>query len=118
MSVEKSAGAPDETLISRREGVRRAAVLALGAGLGVPAQLMAMSPALVQLQVKFYKGTTDGGTLLSGVVLTDAVTNYIASPTGAQTQIKWFDLSGRELGTMGIPSMIQDKVRLLLSPGE
>jgi len=116
MSIDKSVGA-DETLISRREGVRRAAVLALGAGLGVPTQLMAIAPALVQLQVKFYKGTTDGGALLGGVVLTDAVTNYIASPNGAQTQIKWFDLSGRELGTMGIPSMIQDKVRLLLSPG-
>jgi hypothetical protein len=117
MSVDNSVGA-DETRLSRREGVRRAAVLALGAGLGVPAQLRAMAPAMVQLQVKFYKGPTDGGTLLGGVVLSDAVTNYIATPSGAQTQIKWYDLSGRELGTMGIPSMIQDKVRLLLSPGE
>ena len=118
MSHENDASNPDEPALSRRESVRLAAALALGAGLGVPAQLMAMAPAAAQLQVKFYKGTIDGGTLLGGVALTDLVTSYIGSLAGAQTQIKWYDWAGRELGTMGIPSMIQDKVRLALTPGE
>ena len=104
--------------MSRRDGIRLAAALALGAGLGVPAQLSAMAPAAAQLQVKFYKGTTDGSTLLGGVALTDLVTSYVGSLAGTQTQIKWYDPLGRELGTMGIPSMIQDKVRLALNPGE
>jgi hypothetical protein len=48
------------------------------------------------------------------------VTSFIGSAAGARTQIKWFDWYGRELGTMGIPSMIQDKTRslmLALPPG-
>lgn len=106
------------TEVSRRDSIRLAAAMALGAGLGVPAQLMAMAPAAAQLQVKFYKGATDGGTLLGGVALTDLVTSYIGSLAGTRTQIKWYDSVGRELGTMGIPSMIQDKVRLSLTPGE
>lgn len=118
MSHENDASDPVEGAVSRRESVRLAAALALGAGLGVPAQLAAMAPAAAQLQVKFYKGTTDGSTLLGGVALTDLVTSYIGSLAGAQTQIKWYDPVGRELGTMGIPSVIQDKVRLLLNPGE
>jgi len=118
MSHEDDASNPLEPAVSRRESVRLAAALALGAGLGVPAQLSAMAPAVAQLQVKFYKGTTDGGTLLGGVALTDLVTSYIGSSAGARTQIKWYDGAGHELGTMGIPSMIQDKVRLLLTSGE
>jgi hypothetical protein len=118
MSHENDASNPAEPAVSRRESVRLAAALALGAGLGVPAQLMAMAPAAAQLQVKFYKGTSDGGTLLGGVALTDLVTSYIGSLAGAQTQIKWYDSAGRELGIMGIPSLIQDKVRLSLTPGE
>lgn len=118
MSHENDPSNPAEPVVSRRESVRLAAALALGAGLGVPTQLSAMAPAAAQLQVKFYKGTTDGSTLLGGVALTDLVTSYIGSLAGAQTQIKWYDPLGRELGTMGIPSMIQDKVRLALSPGE
>jgi hypothetical protein len=118
VSHENDASNPPEPALSRRESVRLAAALALGAGLGAPAQLMAMAPTAAQLQVKFYKGTTDGGTLLGGVALTDLVTTYIGSLAGAQTQIKWYDSAGRELGTMGIPSVIQDKVRLALTPGE
>ena len=118
MSHENDASDQAAPALSRRESVRLAAALALGAGLGVPAQLMAMAPAAAQLQVKFYKGTSDGGTLLGGVALTDLVTSYIGSLAGAQTQIKWYDSAGRELGIMGIPSMIQDKVRLSLTPGE
>ena len=91
------------TDVSRRDSIRLTAALALGAGLGVPAQLMAMAPAAAQLQVKFYKGTTDGGTLLGGVALTDLVTSFIGSLAGAQTQVIWYDPVGRELGTMGIP---------------
>ena len=118
MSVENDAGIPDDATMSRRESVRRAAALALGAGLGIPEQLTAMAPPFAQLQVKFYKGPTDGGTLLGGVTLTDLVTSYIASLAGAQTQVKWYDPLGRELGTMAIPSTIQSGVRTALTPGE
>ena len=104
--------------VSRRESIRLAAAAALGAGLGAPAQLLALPPVAGQLQVKFYKGTTDGGALVGGVALSDAVTTFIASLAGARTQIKWFDAMGRELGTMGIPSMIQDKIRLSMPTGE
>jgi len=104
--------------VSRRESIRLAAAAALGAGLGAPAQLLALTPATGQLQVKFYKGTTDGGALVGGVALTDAVTTFIASLAGARTQIKWFDPLGRELGTMGIPSMIQDKIHLTMPSGD
>ncbi|HEY6825847.1 MAG TPA: hypothetical protein VI259_03255 [Gemmatimonadaceae bacterium] len=118
MSVENEAGTPDETTMSRRESVRRAATLALGAGLGIPEQLTAMAPPFAQLQVKFYKGPTDGGALLGGVTLTDLVTSYVGSLAGAQTQVKWYDPLGHELGTMAIPSTIQSKIRLALTPGE
>jgi len=29
--------------------------------------------------------------------------------------LKWYDWASRELGTMGIPSMIQEKMRALVS---
>ena len=105
--------------VSRRESLRMAAAVALGAGLGVPSSLAAMAPAgaAVQLQVKFYKATSDGGTLVGGAALTDAITTFLASAAGARTQIKWYDWSGRELGTMGLPSLIQDKVLVGLSAG-
>jgi hypothetical protein len=117
MSQKNDTSDPAEPVVSRRESIRLAAGLALGAGLGVPEQLAAMAPAAAQLQVKFYKGSTDGGALLGGVMLTDLVTSYIGSLAGAQTQVKWYDPLGRELGTMAIPTMIQDKVRLALTGG-
>jgi len=104
--------------VSRRESIRLAAAAALGAGLGAPAQLLGLTPIAGQLQVKFYKGTTDGGALVGGVALTDAVTTFLASLAGARTQIKWYDSLGRELGTMGLPSMIQDKIRLAMPSGD
>ena len=113
--------ATDTPDVSRREGVRRAAVLALAVGLGLPTDLFGKPPAFARLQVKFYKAPSDGGQLVGGVELTDAVTAFIGSPAGARTQVKWYDWASRELGTMGIPSMIQDKTRSLLQappPGE
>jgi len=114
--IETVASAPPE--VSRRESIRLAAAAALGAGLGAPAQLLAVTPVAGQLQVKFYKGLADGGALVGGVTLADAVTTFLASLAGAQTQIKWYDPMGRELGTMGLPSMIQDKIRLALPSGD
>lgn len=103
---------PDEP-VTRRDTLRRAAAVALGAGLGVPAAVLGM-PTATQLQLKFYRSASDGGTLVGGVSLTDAVTSFIGSPAGLRAQLKWYDWGGRELGTMGIPSMIQDKVNAAL----
>lgn len=104
--------------VSRRESIRLAAAAALGTGLGAPAQLLAMPGVAGQLQVKFFKGTTDGGSLVGGVALTDAVTSFLATLAGARTQIKWYDALGRELGTMGLPSTIQEKIRLAMPSGD
>jgi hypothetical protein len=114
--IERDGETGDGESVSRRESLRMAAAVALGAGLGVPSSLAAMAPpgAAVQLQVKFYKSLSDGGTLVGGAALTDAITTFLASAAGARTQIKWYDWAGRELGTMGLPSLIQDKVRLAL----
>ena len=101
--------------VSRRDSVRLAAAMLLGAGLGVPSQLLGMSPAAARLQVKFYKAASDGGDLVGGMELTDAVTSFIGSAAGARVQVKWYDWASRELGTMGIPSMIQEKTRALIS---
>ncbi len=109
----------DAPAVSRRDSVRLAAALALGAGLGVPAELLAAAPSAVRLQIKFYKAPGDGGALVGGFDLTDAVSMFVGSPAGARTQVKWYDSLSRELGTMGIPSMIQDKVRAVMSaPGD
>lgn len=109
--------------VSRRDSLRMAAAVALGAGLGVPSSLAAMAPAgsAVQLQVKFYRSLGDGGTLVGSASLSDAITSFLASAAGTRAQIKWYDWSGRELGMMGLPSLIQDKLRLAVQaapPGE
>ena len=112
---------PADADVSRRGTIRLAAAMLLGAGLGVPAALLGEGAAPVRLQLKFYKAAGDGGALVGGVELTDAVTSFIGSAAGARVQVKWYDWSSRELGTMGIPSMIQDRARALMSrlpPGE
>jgi hypothetical protein len=109
----------DRRGISRRDSVRLAAALALGTGLGVPAELLAAAPSAARLQIKFYKAPGDGGTLVGSTDLLDAVSIFLGSPAGARVQVKWYDSLARELGTMGIPSMIQDKVRAVMSePGD
>jgi hypothetical protein len=87
-----------------------AAALALGAGLGVPAELFGAAPTAARLQLKFYKPASDGGTLLGTFELSDLVSSYLGSASGGRTQMKFYDAS-TELGTMGLPSMIQDKLR-------
>jgi len=96
--------------LSRRDSIRVAAGLALGTGLGVPTALLALPADALQLQLKFYKADADGGALVGSVELMDAVTSFIGSSAGARTQMKWYDGSGRELGSMGIPVMIQQKI--------
>lgn len=100
--------------VSRRESVRLAAAIILGAGLGVPSELLGMAPTAARLQLKFYKAASDGGDLVGSLELTDAVTSFIGSAAGARAQLKWYDWEARELGTMGIPSMIQEKTRALV----
>jgi hypothetical protein len=91
--------------------VRRAAILALGAGLGVPPEVLAMPPeAAVRVQLKFYRAASDGGQLVGSVDLPETVTSFIGSAVGVRAQVKWYDWNAREVGTMGIPSMIQDKL--------
>lgn len=97
--------------VTRRDSLRRAAVLALGAGLGVPAEVLAMpTGSAVRVQLKFYRAASDGGQLVGSVDLAEAVTSFIGSAAGARAQVKWYDWNAREVGTMGIPSMIQDKL--------
>ena len=115
MPDENRSEEPTIAEVSRRDSVRLAAAMLLGAGLGVPSQVLGMAPTAVRLQVKFYKGSSDGGALVGEVELTDAVTSFLGSAAGARTQMKWYDWAARELGTMGIPSMIQEKTRALIS---
>ncbi len=120
MPDEKIGLKPDDApAVSRRDSVRLAAALALGAGLGVPAELLAAAPSAARLQIKFYKAPGDGGALVGSTDLMDAVSIFLGSPAGARVQVKWYDSLARELGMMGIPSMIQDKVRAVMSaPGD
>jgi hypothetical protein len=107
--------------LTRRDSVRLAAAMALGAGLGVPSTALGLPQTAVRVQVKFYKAASDGGQLVGSVELMESVTSFIGSVAGARAQLKWYDWSGREVGTMGIPSMIQDKIMAamrLLPPGE
>ena len=115
MQDEKPQEEPEVAEVSRRDSVRIAAAMILGAGLGVPSQLLGMAPAAARLQLKFYKAASDGGDLVGSLELTDAVTSFIGSADGARAQLKWYDWASRELGTMGIPSMIQEKMRALVS---
>ena len=104
--------------VSRRESIRLAAAAALGAGLGAPAQLIAIAPAAGAVAGQVLQRIHGRRCAFGGVALTDAVTSFIASLAGARTQIKWYDAMGRELGTMGIPSIIQEKIRAALTSGE
>jgi hypothetical protein len=47
---------------------------------------------------------------VGAVELADVVGTFLGSAAGARAQIKWYDYTGREAGTAGIPSMIQDKL--------
>lgn len=109
---ESKAGAKP---LSRRDSVKLAAIAALGTGLGVPHEALGLSPGAARLQVKFFKGATDGGALLGAFDLTDLVTTYLRSASGIRTQVKWYEVTAGELGSMSIPTMIQDKIRLLAS---
>ena len=115
MAEENQTNAPTNDDVSRRESLRLAAAIILGAGLGVPAELLGMEPNVARLQLKFYKAASDGGSLVGSMELTDAVTSFIGSAAGARAQLKWYDWESRELGTMGIPSMIQEKTRALVA---
>jgi len=115
MQDENKAEEPRVADVSRRDSVRLAAAIILGAGLGVPSELLGMAPTAARLQLKFYKAASDGGDLVGSMELTDAVTSFIGSAAGARAQLKWYDWDARELGTMGIPSMIQEKMRALVA---
>ena len=112
---------PHPEVLTRRDSVKlAAAILALGAGLGVPREALGLAPAAARLQIKFYRGVEDGGALLGSVDLSEPVTAFLGSPVGARTQIKWFDATAGDLGSMPIPLMVQEKVRALnlRNPGD
>jgi hypothetical protein len=94
--------------------VRLVAAMALGVGVGLPEIEAAAPRAAVRLQLRFYRSPSDGGQLVGTVELPDAVTAFIGSAAGARAQVKWYDWSGKEVGTTGIPSLIQDKVMATL----
>jgi hypothetical protein len=97
---------PDETSpVSRRESVLLAATLLLGG------DLLPHEPGAVRLQLRVYRSTGEGGALVGTVELADAITSYLGSAAGARAQLKWFDWAGREIGTMGMPSLIHEKLQ-------
>jgi len=113
--------AQNHEVLTRRDSVKlAAAILALGAGLGVPREALGLAPTAARLQLKFYRGPEDGGALLGSVELAEPVTAFLGSAAGARTQIKWYDAAVGELGSMPIPLIVQDKVRALnlRNPGD
>jgi hypothetical protein len=95
--------APPPT-ISRRESLRRAAIIALGAGLGSRTQAamaeaspgLAADPAaagrlIVKIKLSFHKGETDGGGLVGTVALSPEIATFLTSPLGARTILKFND---------------------------
>jgi hypothetical protein len=95
----------DPNTVSRRDSVRLTAAFALGAGLGVPSQLLGGSLTAARMQLKFYKAANDGGQLVGSVELTDGLTSFITSAAGARAQLKWYDGTGQELVSMAMPKM-------------
>lgn len=104
MQNENEAGTSVEPVVSRRDSVRLAAALALGAGLGVPSQLLGATTA-ARMQLRLYKAATDGGQFVGSVEFTDAATAFITSAEGARAQLKWYDGTGQEVLSMAMPKM-------------
>jgi len=98
-----------EPAVSRRESVRLAAALALGAGLGVPSPLLG-APNMARIQWKVYKALADGGALVESVELSDNLTAFILSAAGLRAQVKVYSATGQQLGSMAMPQLCCVKI--------
>lgn len=109
MPNEKDVVSSTEAAVSRRDSVRLAAALALGAGLGVPATLLG-SPNAARMQWKIYKAINDGGALVETVELSDNLTAFILSAPGTRAQHKWYTATGQQVMSMTTPQMCCVKI--------
>ena len=100
---------PSAPAVSRRESVRLAAALALGAGLGVPSALLG-APNMVRMQWKVYKGLADGGALVESVEISDNLTAFIMSAEASRAQLKWYSATGQEVLNIAMPKMYGAKI--------
>lgn len=106
--------------LSRRESLRMAAILALGAGLGVPAEALGMTkgaskPMLKQIVFKFQKDRLDGGQVVGSITLPDTVTAFLASTAGARAHVKWYDSAATLLGDTTVTPELYNAVRQQIS---
>ena len=109
MHKEENVSTPVEPAVSRRDSVRLAAALALGAGLGVPSALLG-APNMARMQWKVYKALADGGALVESVLLSDNLTAFIFSPEASRAQLKWYSPTGQEVLNIAMPQMLGGKV--------
>jgi hypothetical protein len=99
-----------ENLPNRRDSLRLlGGIIALAAGLGVPLRALGRDASMVT--IKCYRGAQEGGQLLATVELPTSVTEYLASPAGARMQMKIYEKTAGELGTMQMPSQVQIKLQ-------
>ena len=114
--VECEEGAPENapSSLNRRDGLKLVAgIVALATGLGMPRRTLGLEPNAARIAIKFYRGAQDGGELLDTAQLSDGLAEYLASAAGARLQLKFYDKSAGELGSMPISARIQEKVQRL-----
>jgi hypothetical protein len=99
-----------DNLPNRRDSFRLlAGIAALATSLGVPRSALAAGSA-ARFTFKFYRGKQDGGGLLDTTELPDNVVDYLTSPAGARIQIKMYDKSAREVGSIPMPAQVVIKM--------
>lgn len=96
--------------VSRRDSVRLAAAMVVSVAVGMPALTEDAESETPRLQLRFYRAASDGGQLVGTIDLTEQITAFIGSAAGTRAQVKWYDWGGKEVGTMGVPSFIQERV--------
>lgn len=101
MNPDQTSNTSAPTPVTRREGVRAAAIAALAAGLGVPRAAEA-STAAGRITMKIHKGTSDGGALVATVDVGDVASAFLGSTAGMRGVFKWYD-GTQELATMAAP---------------
>lgn len=109
MPNEDEVPTPVDPAISRRDSVRLAAALALGAGLGVPPALLG-APNMVRIQWKVYKALADGGALVETVEFSDNLMTFVRSVAGQRAQLKWYADTGQEVLSMAMPRLYSGKI--------
>ena len=104
MPNEDGRSSPSQPAVSRRESVRLAAALALGAGLGVPSALLG-APNMARMQWKVYKAPIDGGALVESVEFSSTLVAFVMSAAGQRAQLKWYADTGQEVLSMAMPRL-------------